>query len=77
MGPFAPARIEKAGPYEHTSVLKRIEWRWGLDPMTARDKNARNLALGLDFTKHVEPVKLPKVDVPPVDACKLKVASHG
>ena len=35
MGPFAPRRIEKAGPYEHCSILRMIEWRWGLEPMTA------------------------------------------
>jgi phospholipase C len=23
--------------YDHTSVLKMIEWRWGLAPLTARD----------------------------------------
>ena len=23
--------------YDHTSVLKFIEWRWGLAPLTARD----------------------------------------
>jgi phospholipase C len=27
MGPFAPRKIEKAGPYEHCSILKMIEWR--------------------------------------------------
>ena len=76
MGPFAPAQVEKSGPFEHTSILKMMEWRWGLDPMTMRDAHARNLALGLDFKKHVEPVKLPKVVVPPVDACKLNVATR-
>jgi len=48
--PFAPAQVWKQGPYEHTSVLKMIEWRWGLQPLTARDANARNLAEVLDFT---------------------------
>jgi phospholipase C len=37
------------GPYEHTSILKMIEWRWGLEPLTTRDRNARNLAEVLDF----------------------------
>ena len=35
-------------PFEHTSVLKMIEWRFGLNAMTARDANARNLAEILD-----------------------------
>ena len=35
--------------YDHTSVLKMIEWRWGLKPLTPRDKAARNMAESLDF----------------------------
>ena len=37
------------GVYDHTSVLKMIEWRWGLDPLTPRDAAARNIAEVLDF----------------------------
>src|SRR5439155_1159072 len=49
--PFAQKRIVSGGaPFEPTSILKMIEWRWGLPPMTARDANARNLAEALDFT---------------------------
>ena len=35
--------------YDHTSVLRTIEWRWGLAPLTPRDRAARNLAEVLDF----------------------------
>jgi phospholipase C len=35
--------------FDHTSVLKLIEWRWGLTPLTVRDAVANNLALALDF----------------------------
>ena len=28
--------------YDHTSLLKTIEWRWGLPPLTPRDGTARN-----------------------------------
>jgi phospholipase C len=37
------------GVYDHTSVLRTIEWRWGLRALTPRDANARNLAEVLDF----------------------------
>jgi phospholipase C len=37
------------GVYDHTSVLRTIEWRWGLPPLTPRDAHARNLAEVLDF----------------------------
>jgi phospholipase C len=38
--------------YDHTSVLKMIEWRWNLPPLTARDASDEiaNLALALNFT---------------------------
>ena len=32
-------------------MLKFVEWRFGLAPLSARDRAARNLALALDFTK--------------------------
>jgi phospholipase C len=35
--------------FEHTSVLRLIEWRWGLTPLTVRDASANNLAEALDF----------------------------
>ena len=36
---------------DHTSVLRMIEWRWGLAPLTVRDQTANNLAEVLDFRK--------------------------
>jgi phospholipase C len=37
--------------FDHTSVLKLIEWRWGLAPLTARDasNDVHNLAYALNF----------------------------
>ena len=35
--------------YDHTSILKMIEWRHDLAPLTPRDKAARNLAEVLDL----------------------------
>ncbi len=37
------------GPHEHTSILKMIEWRWGLEPRTTRDRKDRNLVEVLNF----------------------------
>ncbi len=38
--------------YDHTSVLKYIEWRFGLAPLTSRDAAAANIGLDmLDFTQ--------------------------
>jgi phospholipase C len=35
--------------FDHTSILKLIEWRFGLQPLTDRDAQANNLAEVLDF----------------------------
>jgi phospholipase C len=51
--------------YDHTSVLKLIEWRWGLEPLTQRDASHAptdpgNLATLLNFSHPVTKVaKLP------------------
>ncbi len=69
MGPFAPRKIESAGPYEHCSILKMIEWRWGLEPMTLRDRHAKNFADALDFTIRRAPVDLPAFTAPLPTVC--------
>ena len=50
------------GVYDHTSVLKAIEWRWGLEPLTVRDAAARNIAEALDFERPPDP-HAPRYDV--------------
>jgi len=69
MGPFAPQQVVGDGPYEHCSILRMIEWRWDLEPMTLRDGNAKNLAEALDFTSAREPLALPAFDPGPLEAC--------
>jgi phospholipase C len=41
----------KGMTFDHTSILKLIEWRFGLDPLTARDAShdIQNLARALNF----------------------------
>lgn len=53
--------------YDHTSVLKLIEWRWGLQPLTPRDASSdvNNLAYALDFDHPQTAVPaLPKPSTP-------------
>lgn len=69
VSPFAPAKVETDGPYEHCSVLKMIEWRWDLEPMTLRDRNAKNLADALDFSRRRSAVALPVHPDPVPAAC--------
>src|SRR2546421_7189206 len=39
--------------FDHTSVLKLTEWRWGLAPLTPRDasNDVQNLAYALNFSE--------------------------
>ncbi|HEY8294745.1 MAG TPA: alkaline phosphatase family protein, partial [Micrococcaceae bacterium] len=50
--------------YDHTSVLKAIEWRWNLPSLTPRDNAARNLAEVLDFSSAPN-LAAPHYRVPP------------
>jgi phospholipase C len=54
VSPFAPARPSHI-EFEHSSVLRMIEWRWDLPPLTERDATANNLAMALDFSLNRQP----------------------
>jgi phospholipase C len=66
--------------FDHTSVLKLIEWRWGLPSLTARDaddSNITNLARVLDFRRHDPRVpKLPTPIAPVVGACPPELRAN-
>ncbi|HET9957609.1 MAG TPA: alkaline phosphatase family protein, partial [Polyangiaceae bacterium] len=51
VAPWARAGFVSHQVYDHTSVLKMIEWRWGLEPLSVRDRDAANLADALDFAQ--------------------------
>lgn len=58
--------------FDHTSILKLIEWRWALRPLTARDASSDvgNLLTALDFSAP-DPVvpDLPQPVPPPLVLC--------
>lgn len=58
--------------YDHTSVLKMIEWRWGLHALSPRDAAARNIAEVLDFSAPPN-LTAPRWNVPAVlpEACPV------
>ncbi len=62
IGPWATPGTVSSIQFDHTSVLKLIEWRWNLPPLTVRDETANNLALALDFTRKGSPA--PSFSVP-------------
>lgn len=63
ISPWSPKGSVVGGLYDHTSVLKMIEWRWSLRPLTVRDSAARNLALALNFS--APDLTAPQYAVPP------------
>jgi phospholipase C len=64
ISPYARRGTIASGLYDHASVLKAIEWRWGLPALTPRDANARNLAEVLDFAGGPN-LSAPTFTVPP------------
>ncbi len=54
------------GLYDHASILRLIEWRFGLKPLAVRDAQAANLANALDFSHRN--LRAPKYAVPRLDA---------
>ena len=50
VSPFARRAHVAHGVYDHTSILKLLEWRFGLAPLSIRDAQALNLANALDFS---------------------------
>ncbi len=58
--------------FDHTSILKLIEWRWRLQPLTRRDGgwSVRNLVRTLDFEHpNADVPDLPDVTPPPPAPC--------
>jgi phospholipase C len=51
VSPFARAGFVGHDVYDHTSILKMVESRWNLAPLTGRDAMANNLANVLDFSQ--------------------------
>jgi phospholipase C len=64
--------------YDHTSILRAIEWRWGLAPLTRRDANANNILHALDFGTAPD-LSAPSYTVPPFASagCTAPRAASG
>jgi phospholipase C len=66
VSPFARRRHVAHDLFDHTSVLKLIEWRFGLPALAPRDAAANSLASVLDFSR--ADLAAPGYDVPRVVA---------
>jgi phospholipase C len=58
VSPWSQRGYVGTNTYDHTSVLKMIEWRWNLQPLSVRDSAAANIAEVLDFNN-------PNLNAPP------------
>jgi phospholipase C len=66
--------------FDHTSVLKLIEWRWGLAPLTPRDASTdvNNLAYALNLSQPDATVpNLPRPQAPLIAAPCLQTLGSG
>jgi phospholipase C len=63
ISPFARRGFVSSELFDHASVLRMIEWRWDLEPLTERDATANNLADALDFSHR--DLTAPQFLVPP------------
>jgi phospholipase C len=55
VSPYARRGLVAHGQYDHASVLKLIEWRWDLPPLTARDRDAGAFLEAFDFAQPPRP----------------------
>jgi phospholipase C len=62
ISPFAPRGKVSHTVFDHASILRLVEWRWKLEPLSARDAEANNLATALDFSHPV--LSVPKLAAP-------------
>lgn len=53
VSPFVRRRSVSSRVYDHASVLRLIESRWGLQPLTTRDSSANNLMDEIDLATQV------------------------
>jgi phospholipase C len=75
VSPFARANTVAHEVFDHTSILKMVETRWGLAPLAARDASANSLADLLDFD--APPRSAPQYAAPPITigaACPASAA---
>ncbi|MBV9292520.1 MAG: alkaline phosphatase family protein [Frankiales bacterium] len=69
LSPFSrPGHVEHH-THDHTSILKLVEWRYGLKPLAPRDAAARNIALSMDFSRTRKAPSLPVIADPGAHIC--------
>jgi phospholipase C len=76
ISPWSPRATVTSEVYDHTSILKMIEWRWNLRPLTVRDAEAANIAEELDFDQpNLSAPRFPVAPGPYGGVCPLTTAA--
>jgi phospholipase C len=65
ISPYVRAGTIDHTVYDYTSILRFIEDRWGLQPLTARDASANSVAAALDLSQAPLPPRFPDRVYPP------------
>jgi phospholipase C len=74
IAPWARAAHVAHQVFDHSSVLRMIEWRWSLRPLTIRDATAVNLAEAFDFSRaNLNPPVIPVAPGPYGVPCPIAV----
>lgn len=69
ISPFVRRRHVSSVVYDHASILRLIESRWGLQPLAVRDEQANNLMAELDLSTRVNAPAIDVADGPGGAAC--------
>jgi phospholipase C len=70
ISPYIPSQTIDHNVYDHTSLLKTVEKRFALQPLTVRDRNANSFEqlFSLDVPRMDAPLTISALDVPPQQA---------
>lgn len=71
ISPFSPVGGIAPDVYDHTSILKMVEWRFGLPSLTPRDAAANNIVAALDFSRpNLDAPLMPQIADPGPHLCE-------
>ncbi len=77
ISPYAKKSYVDHTQYDTTSILKFIETRWNLAPLTARDEAADDLRNAFDFSSTAGSTRLPGTGAGGSTAVRLPLALAG
>ena len=80
VSPWAQRGVVSSAPVEHTSILKFIEWRYGLPALCTRDANAANIGEGVfDFegAPNTAELEIPEYKAPPEAFIPCEARGHA